>query len=153
MSMDLDTGAPCGIISYNNLRKIKSKFVLKKSDKRFTSFTGHKVNCIGYIIVTVSVRNLTKKLKLYVVEGNFDSLFGRKWISEFVSEIDFCSLFSNSSQVNAIKTDSPHLSLEQSAQLNQLLNRFADAFGHTAGKISGPPAKVHFKSGATPVFS
>jgi len=43
LQIEVDTGAPCDIVSKNTLRKIKPKFTLKKSEKQFVSYTGHSI--------------------------------------------------------------------------------------------------------------
>ncbi|XP_041787543.1 uncharacterized protein K02A2.6-like [Anopheles merus] len=41
----------------------------------------------------------------------------------------------------------------QKLKLNDLLENFREVFSDTPGKLIGPPAKVHLKPGATPIFS
>lgn len=45
------------------------------------------------------------------------------------------------------------VSQEQEKQLKQLLDRFQDVFSDVAGKLTGPPVKLHLKPGTTPVFT
>uniref|UniRef100_A0A182NDE6 Peptidase A2 domain-containing protein n=1 Tax=Anopheles dirus TaxID=7168 RepID=A0A182NDE6_9DIPT len=49
--MELDTGAPCGIMSETTLRSIKARYFLKPTDRQFTSYTGHRINCLGRLPV------------------------------------------------------------------------------------------------------
>lgn len=153
VSMELDTGAPCAIMSYNTLKKNNIDFSLQKSDRLFSSYTGHRVNCMGYALVSVKYGKVTRRLKFIVVKDDFDSLFGREWISQFITEINFNHIFSSSEQVKNIKCRSQDLSPSQKSHLDKLMTRFQSTFSETAGKIKGPPAKVHFKPGATPVFT
>lgn len=153
IQMELDTGAPCGIISLKTLRSFKRNYVLQKSDRQFSSYTGHLIKSAGKISVNVTVGGSSKQLVVYVVEDDFDSLFGREWITEFVSEIDFHKLFSRDSKVYTVKTLTPELTKNQSDHLNQLLYRFDDIFSTNPGKLKGPPVSVHFKPDARPVFS
>ncbi|KXJ68931.1 hypothetical protein RP20_CCG001002 [Aedes albopictus] len=44
LQMELDTGAPCGIISETKLREIKPGFSLLPSDRQFASYSGHRLN-------------------------------------------------------------------------------------------------------------
>ncbi|XP_024872568.1 uncharacterized protein K02A2.6-like, partial [Temnothorax curvispinosus] len=136
LKMELDTGAPCGI----------------KTDRQFASYTLHKINCIGRLPVNVKVGQTTKRLNLYVVEGDFDTLFGREWIAHFTHEIDFKKIFSSSNKIHAVSTTPPRLTQEQEKQLEQLLDRYQDVFSDVAGKLVGPPVKLHLKPEATPVF-
>lgn len=43
LQMELDTGAPCGIISESKLRAIKPNFSLLPSDRQFASYSGHRI--------------------------------------------------------------------------------------------------------------
>ncbi|XP_039306772.1 uncharacterized protein K02A2.6-like [Solenopsis invicta] len=153
LEMELDTGAPCGIVSKKMLHTIKPTCLLQKTDRQFASYTSHKINCIGRLPVNVTIGRTTKRLNLYVVDGNFDTLMGREWISHFTHEIDFAKLFSSPDGIHAVSTVPPCLTAEQKGQLDQLLNRFQDVFDDVAGKLSGPPVKIHLKPEATPVFA
>ncbi|XP_039306764.1 uncharacterized protein K02A2.6-like [Solenopsis invicta] len=151
IQMELDSGAPCSIISKKALQSIKPKFTLQNTDRQFVSYTGHYIKCIGSIPVNVTMGSTTKKLNLYVVDGQLDTLFGREWISHFTKEINFTKLFS--SKIHALTTASPQLSPNQKEQLDQLLYRYKDIFSDVAGTLKGPPATVHFKPNTAPVFT
>ncbi|XP_030757203.1 uncharacterized protein K02A2.6-like [Sitophilus oryzae] len=92
--MELDTGAPCSIITKSKVARIKPEFQLQKTDRHFASYTGHRINCIGKTSVNATIGATTSNLYLYVVEGD-----------------------------------------------------------NVPGKISGPPAKMPLKNGATPIFA
>ncbi|XP_053698985.1 uncharacterized protein LOC128745953 [Sabethes cyaneus] len=92
VKMEIDTGAPCGIISESSLRTIKPTFRLKESDRQFSSYTGHRITCLGRLPVNVSIGTSTRKLDLHVVSGDYDTLFGREWISQFTAEVDLNTL-------------------------------------------------------------
>lgn len=153
LSMEMDSGAQCGIVSAYTLRSIKSKWALEKTDRQFVSYTGHRIPCIGRILVSVTIGQTTRKLYLYVVKGRFDSLLGREWISHFVHEINFVKLFSASETIHTIGTSAPRLSQSQETQLNQLLAKYDDNFSPIAGTLTGPPVSLHLKPGATPIFA
>jgi len=153
VDMELDTGAPCSIISAQTLRSIKSHFTLQATTRRFASYMSHGIWCIGRILVNVTIGSTTRKLYLYVVEGHFDTLLGKEWISHFSKEINFTDLFSTSTGVHALAIAAPQLSAIQHNHLNQLLRHYEDVFSEVPGKLVGPPAKVHWKQGASPVFA
>lgn len=153
LKMELDTGAPCGIISVKTLRSIKPNFRLQKTDRQFASYTHHKVNCVGRLVVNAEVGKTLRKMNLYVVEGDFDTLFGREWIAQFAHEINFVELFSSSEQVNSLTTATPDLTSIQRKRLDSVLVRYDDIFSEVAGKLTGPPATLHLKPGATPIFA
>lgn len=70
LKMELDSGAPCGIISIKSLREIKPHFVLQPTDRQFKSYTHHHLKCVGRISVNATLGQTTKKLNLYVVKEN-----------------------------------------------------------------------------------
>ncbi|XP_058836807.1 uncharacterized protein K02A2.6-like [Topomyia yanbarensis] len=151
LQMELDTGAPCGIIAESRLRAIKPKLSLQKTDRQFSSYTGHRIDCLGRIAVNVSVGTTTRRLNLYVVSGESDSLFGREWISHFADQINLNRIFTSEASINSITCT--ELSSDQAAQLSSTLDNFNDIFSDIPGKLVGPPAKVHLKPGVNPVFA
>ncbi|XP_061394278.1 uncharacterized protein K02A2.6-like [Musca vetustissima] len=150
--MELDTGSPCSIISNSNMHLIKDRFKLLPTKRQFTSYSGHQINCIGRLPVTVELGSKVCRLNLYVVDGKVDTLMGREWIEQFVDQINFVQLFKSSSKVNSITTATPELPHSEQALLKQLLDKFDGVFSDVAGKLIGPPAKVHLKPDAKPVF-
>ncbi|XP_011883987.1 PREDICTED: uncharacterized protein K02A2.6-like [Vollenhovia emeryi] len=153
LRMELDSGAPCGIVNVKTLRTIKPKFLLKKTDRQFVSYTGHQIPCIGRTLVNVTIGKTTQKLKLFVVKGHFDALFGREWISHFIHEIDFAKLFSATETINMISSVNPKLTHAQKERLGQLLAKYKDVFNLKAGTLTGPPISLHRKPGTTPIFA
>lgn len=152
IEMEIDTGAPCGIISKNHLKNIKHSGIFKTT-RKFHSYSGHSIPCLGRIPVYVKVGETIRKLNLYVMDGDYDPLFGREWISHFVKEINWSDLFSPSNQVNSIKTAQPLLCSSEERKLQYVLSQYNDIFSETAGKLVGQPAKVHLKSDVTPRFA
>lgn len=138
--MELDTGASCAIISKSRLQGIKPEYQLLKTDKQFASYTGHYVNCVGCVQVNATLGKTTRKLKLYVVKDNLDTLFGREWIEQFAEEIDFAKLFSKANHLNAMTT-TPCILPNQRKQLDQLLIRHKEIFSETAGKSRDHPPR------------
>lgn len=103
--MELDTGAPCTIMSKHELSKLKTHCKLKRSDRKFGSYTGHRINCISQLSVNVSVGTNSKQLSIYVVDSKFDTLLGLEWMSVFVNEIDFKQIFSDSPSIHQVSID------------------------------------------------
>lgn len=151
LQMELDTGAPCGIVSESTLRQIQQNFTLRPADRQFASYTGHHITCLGRLPVNVSVGSTQRRLNIYVVSGETDPLFGREWIPHFIKEIDINRMFTPDEQIHALT--SREITPTQEMELRNLLNTFQDTFSDIPGKLSGPPAKVHLKTGASPIFS
>ncbi|XP_018405038.1 PREDICTED: uncharacterized protein K02A2.6-like [Cyphomyrmex costatus] len=148
--MELDTGAPCSIISKEKLQAIKPGSILQNTNRRFVSYTGHHIKCIGSTPVNVTVGTTTKKMDLYVVDGHFDTLFGREWITQFARDINFVELFTN--EIHTLTTTVPCLSTKQKEQMDHLLSNYQDVFSDIAGTLKGPPATVHLKPETSPIF-
>jgi len=87
-----------------------------------------------------------------VIEGNYDSLFGREWLAQFINEINLAEMFTPLN-VHNLNASSPELTEEQKSRLETLLKRHDDIFSSTAGKLTGPTVKMHLKPGAAPVFA
>lgn len=81
----------------------------------------------------------TRRLNFYIVKGDYESLFGKKWISQFVREIDFVKLFTMEDKINS----TPQLTKEQQERLTQLLARYDDMFSDVADKLTELPASLH----------
>ncbi|XP_055632601.1 uncharacterized protein K02A2.6-like [Toxorhynchites rutilus septentrionalis] len=135
LEMEVDTGAPCGIISEAQLRTLKPSFTLLRTD------------------LNVSIGKTTRKLDLYVVSGDYDTLCGREWIAKFSGELDLNELFAQNDAVHSLVPTAPVLLKKQQQALSQLLATYEDVFSETPGKLIGPPASVHLKSGTVPVFA
>ena len=69
-------------------------------------------------------------MDLYVVDDHFDTLFGRKWITQFTKEINFVELFSNG--IHILITTVPCPSIKQKEQMNYLLFIYQDVFSDVA---------------------
>lgn len=167
LEMELDTGAPCSIISRKSLLNIKPNCKLLKSGRKFASYTGHEINCIGRAVVNATLGKTSKVLNLYVVEDDLDTLCGREWIAHWAHEINFANLFSQADRdrngkseqifdlgkLNNISSEKKELTPLQNSRLQQTIEKFKDVFGRTAGKLKGPPVGVHMKKDARPVFA
>ncbi|XP_041763859.1 uncharacterized protein LOC121589202 [Anopheles merus] len=150
-SMELDTGAPCGIMGETTLRSLKTNYSFLPTGRQFTSYTGHRIHCLGRLPVNVSVGTVTRRLNLYIVAGQTDALFGREWIAQFVDQIDLGKMIAPNTHVNAVT--SSKLTIEHETQFNSLLDSFRSVFSDVPGKLTGPPASVHLKPDATPIFA
>jgi len=117
LKMELDSSALLGIVSKETLHSIKPTCRLQKTNKRFVSYSGYSIKCIGYVPVNVTIGKTSRNVNLYVMESKYDSLFSNEWISAFVNEILFRELFSVADGVHAITTDAPSLPEEHKCRL------------------------------------
>ena len=77
----LDSGSDISIINWRTWRKL-NKPTLLKTDKTAKSVTGENINILGEVILTVTLNEVTKKLKAYVLKIS-DNLFGTDWMEKF----------------------------------------------------------------------
>jgi len=47
IKMEVDTGAPCGIISKATFDQMKYTGSLQRTSRQFTSYTDHRIPCVG----------------------------------------------------------------------------------------------------------
>lgn len=151
--MEFDSGAPCTVISKATLRSVMGNARLLKTNRRLSDYSHNRLVVLGRVVVDARVGSTTRKLNVYIIDGDYDSLFGREWIEEFVHEFDFIKMFSSSEPVRAIKMATPHISPGETQLLQQLLNSFDNIFSDSTGKLNIPPIKLHLRQDAKPVFA
>lgn len=67
--------------------------------------------------------------------------------------MNLSKLFGVSGTVNSLAIAHSTISPDQQQALSELLANYDSVFGDIAGILKGPPASVHLKPGATPVFA
>ena len=77
IKFQLDSGSDISIINWRTWRKLNKPTSLK-TDKRAKSVTGENLNILGEVIITITLKGVTKKLKANVLK-NSDNLFGTDW--------------------------------------------------------------------------
>ena len=81
IKFQLDSGSDISIINWCTWLKLNQP-TLVKTDKTAKSVTGENINILGEVILIVTLKGVTKKLKAYVLR-NSDNLFGTNWIEKF----------------------------------------------------------------------
>ena len=66
--MQIDTGAAQSLLPYEDYIKLQTGEPLKKSDKRFQSYTKHLIEVKGYIILPTRYKARSINIKYYVVQ-------------------------------------------------------------------------------------
>jgi len=66
-----------------------------------------------------------------VIEGDYDSLFGREWLAQFINEINLVETFT-SLNVHNLNANSPELTEKQKSRLETFLKHHDDIFSSTA---------------------
>ncbi|CAB0013442.1 unnamed protein product [Nesidiocoris tenuis] len=156
IKMELDTGGVCSMVNQNVLRQILPKAEILPSTRTFVSYTKDKFNCLGYVIVDVTLRGRTRSLNLYVTPFETDSIFGREWIAAFSDLLTFDEFFkvADSSKMPLKSILKPTATPTPSKiRLESILSKFKDLFSDSAGLLVGPPADVKFREDFKPVFA
>jgi hypothetical protein len=78
--MDVDTGATVSVISSAKQARLFPKTVLKSTSTVLTTYTGEPMAVAGIMDVDVSYQGQREVLRLYVVQGDGPTLFGREWL-------------------------------------------------------------------------
>ena len=81
IKFQLDSGSDISIINWRTWQKL-NKPTLLKTDKTAKSVTDENINILGEVTLTVTLNEVTKKLKAYVLK-NSDYLFRTDWIENF----------------------------------------------------------------------
>lgn len=108
VNLQLDSGSDISIINFHTWKKI-GKPTMIKTNKVARSVTGEKIHFEGEVIINVSLKRKTKKLKVFVLR-NTTNLFGTDWIQEFElwdsPMSDFCQKVENlTAEADKLKKD------------------------------------------------
>ena len=77
----LDSGSDLSIINLQTWRKL-NRPIIKMTSKTVWMVTGDKMKFKGEIIITVSLNDITKKLKVFILKKS-ENLFGSDWFQKF----------------------------------------------------------------------
>lgn len=129
LKMLIDTGSAISAIPSTLYSSKFSNLKIFPSSLNLTTYTGSKVESLGFMDVKVSsvgVNKVNKNLRLFICKNGGVPLLGREWIKELNLGIE---------GIFAI-TDRP-------IGLDHLFNKFKDVFDGKLGKLKG--FKFHFK--------
>lgn len=130
--MELDTGATYSLISQANFKKLKIPKKLEKTNVILRTYDNATVKLLGTVIVTAEYKGKVIQGKLYIVEGNLDTILGRDWIFKMNIEL-----------ANVLKTG---------ADVTQLINKYEDIFSDKAGCLANIEVNLKIKENMKPVF-
>ena len=89
----------------------------------------------GVVDVTVQLNKQTAKLPLYVVKGDYPSLFGRAWLDEITLDWPAISMM-----------------LKEETGLTEVLNKHDEVFKDELGSMKNISVKLITKPGTEPKF-
>lgn len=133
--MELDTGAAVSLMSERTFHKIfKNELELKPSSVILRSYSGHRLEVLGVVDLTITHHAQTARLPLVVVTGDGPSLLGRNWLQ--LIKLDWGS----------IKT------IQSNSALAGVIKKHTPLFRSKLGKLQGMEAKVYIPADAKPRF-
>lgn len=80
INFEIDTGAPVTVVGLADAKRYFSREKVKTSDTNLISYSGHQLECLGYIMVTVTTQIKNDPVKLYIVRAHRQPLLGREWM-------------------------------------------------------------------------
>ena len=122
VDMELDTGASASIICEETYRSIADQGMfepLQEPTIKLNTYTGESIPLLGSAPATVSYGQREETLMVHVVAGSGPNLFGRDWLSKLNVTVGLIN------------------SLEDSYQLENLLEEFSDVFRPGLGCLQG----------------
>ena len=144
---EADCGAPLTLISKSEAKNFNLLSEMQPYNLSLTSYTHDEVRIIGTISVNVKFNENVHHLKLYVVDGSYESILGRDWLEAL--DIDVRKFYAKNSSKSINKLDSSH---ELKREIEQLADSFSDIFEEKIGLIPDVEAEIHLKPGAKPIF-
>lgn len=133
ISMQIDTGAKCNVISQSVLKQMKIKTALKGTDAKLKSYSGHTIKPIGSIRLPCYFNNNIHDIEFQVIEQNAPTILG----SGTCQKVGLVQ--------RMYKLDKPINTVDNS----DIKKEYSDLFqgiGHLPGKH-----KIHIDSNITPV--
>lgn len=134
LEMLIDTGASLSAISKKMYNELFSNFKINEDNVILQSYSGEILKVTGSINVSIKYKNLSKMLKIVVVENGGPAILGRDFLRLF--KIGF-------SNVNNLNVNN---------ELNILLDQYQDLFNGELGKFKYSKVHLEVKEKSSPIF-
>lgn len=135
LQFQIDSGSAVTVISECTYNKLFTSVPLQMCHKRFYSYTGNRMECVGYVRVPITYLQHTHSLDVFVIRHGGPPLLGRDFISVF-----------------KLKLTSLNFVNEGHTTAEQLQLRFPDIFSDKLGAFKKYRVKLKLKDDAKPVF-
>ena len=133
LKMELDTGSALTVISVHDYKRLFSHLPLKRTKLLLKTYTGQKVRPKGKIKVSVTYRDKTQQLNLYVLKNGGPPLLGREWLRKI--QLDW-------STIKALFVSARENSEATPPRLSQILVDSEEVFAKGLGTLKGMTAKM-----------
>lgn len=139
LRMELDTGAAVSVIPESLFRSLFLSVALRRASLTLRTYTGEPVKPTGVAFITVQHNGQCQHVPLYVLRHSGPPLLGRNWLQQI--KLDWTQVVQGLRNLQHAETAST-----KPAELQSLLNRYADVFKDELGTIQGEKAKLFFKN-------
>jgi hypothetical protein len=146
----IDTGASVSLMSKSRFYNLFPGYKLQPADIYLKTYTKEKVKLLGMAKIMVTVNNSSKLANIYVVDGDFGSMFGLEWLWEF--KLNWQEVFSKQSINNCLLISEIKGEPSQTKRLQQLLQSNKEIFNPGVGKINNMTVRLSIKDGSVPIY-
>ncbi|KAJ8713190.1 hypothetical protein PYW08_008494 [Mythimna loreyi] len=135
LKFQLDSGSAVTVISEGTYKKLFSGTPLHSSNKRFYSYTGTDMQCVGYVRLPITYMKRTHTLDVFVIRHGGPPLLGRDFISIFKLRL---------TPVNFLN--------DTQTAIDRLQTQFPEVFSDKLGAFKNYKVKLQLSNDAKPIF-
>lgn len=123
IQMEIDSGSTVSVISEQKYLENFKRSSLLPCDRKLSVVNGARLSILGYIVVSVTLKNLTYNVKLIILEGcnNFVPLIGRDWLDVFFQ--GWRTIFLDPVSINSLKAKT-----EREVLIDELKQKYEKVF-------------------------
>lgn len=143
---EADSGSKYAVMSKADFDRLGLSKELHPCFIVLQTYSHDYINVIGCIYVNVSYKSrFARDLRLLLVDGNYDAVFGREWLFALNIALVFGP---TTACINAL----PHVSFELEPALKKLATDFNDLFLECFSILKNIVFNVTLKNGSNPIF-
>lgn len=144
--MEFDTGASVSSMSIHNFKKLFPESKIKKANNvSLRTYTGDKINLIGFYECTIRFGQKSAIGKLFVLADNVDNIFGREWIQALKINVHNINQLTKSNEKESLE----QLKIKYTAEIYKL---YSELFESKIGKLPKLQAQLPLQPGSKPVY-
>nr|XP_034837060.1 uncharacterized protein K02A2.6-like [Maniola hyperantus] len=123
LELEIDTGSRISAINEKCYEKLFKHKEIVKDNLILRSYSGSRIDSLGYILVRVQLRSMVAKdLKLYIIKGGNRPLLGRDWLRALeITQININELIEEDQFVTRLCKEFPEVFSEKLGTCNRKL--------------------------------
>ena len=151
ITVKLDTGAKCNVLSKQILEEIGARDQLKKSKAKIVSYGGHKIDVLGHATLLAEHKGKLHVLRFYVIEQYEQPILGLQACQELnlIQRVNEMTTESLMTEFAGSTTDSP---VVRTVTTESLVTEFADVFDNSSLGCLPTTHTIKIKENAQPVI-